>query len=207
MGFSRGKLLVQTPALLCVISALSTGAARAADTNVGRAITVCGPTCVQHVLLAYGQEVELVELVAEIQGGDAERNSSMFDLKRALESRGVSTAIVDLGVLGFVGSHCPAIIHYRRGHFAVVEAVSGLYAKVVDGPGEPGTWKLIPSVMMGQSGVVLLTSKSAISQKSIRLTMWPRFVAVFVIVVLGATGWLLVSRGFLRKALSMRSLT
>lgn len=58
----------------------------------------CGPMSVQRVLDYYGQSVEAIDLVRELQWPDVEKGSSFAGLSKVLESRGIRTLAVDVAM-------------------------------------------------------------------------------------------------------------
>jgi ABC-type bacteriocin/lantibiotic exporter with double-glycine peptidase domain len=84
---------------------------------------VCGPRCVQMILSYYGQEVDLMELVKEIQWPELEKGSSMADLQRALNKRGIYTYAMKMSADARLNWRHPVIAFLpangKLGHFAV----------------------------------------------------------------------------------------
>ncbi len=90
---------------------------------------VCGPRCVQFVLKHYGVEVGLDSLVREMQWPDFANGSSVRQIQKALDSRGVYTRSIQLKNVGSFSAPRLLIMHLRGrqdndnragGHFVVV---------------------------------------------------------------------------------------
>ena len=87
---------------------------------------ICGPRCVKYVLDFYKPENgdDLVGLIRELQWPNMERGTSLADIGRALEKRGISTRAVRVPRGVFIDWRFPVIVHCQPnsskiGHFVV----------------------------------------------------------------------------------------
>jgi hypothetical protein len=84
---------------------------------------ICGPRCVQMVLSHYGHEEDLMALVKEIQWPELEKGSSLTDVGKALQKRGIHTYAMRLAPNAQLCWRSPAIVFLKGngplGHFAV----------------------------------------------------------------------------------------
>ena len=85
---------------------------------------VCGPRCVQYLLKHYGQEVDLIELVREMQWPELEAGTTMDTIEKALNSRGIHTLGMQLAPRARLKWPHPVLVHMKVegakfGHFAV----------------------------------------------------------------------------------------
>jgi len=195
-------LLRRTCFYLCVHLWLN-GATCAADPGGADAKppSVCGPRCARSVLEHYGKPMELLPLIAEMQGGIPVQACSLRDVQDALERRGIYCLALKTGIVDFPGWPEPVILHYKRGHFVVLEETKGGYARIRDGVNMEPAWVFVPEVMLRQSGAVLLTSASPIKSTRVIWLRWPRLVAAVCCALLGFAG-ILMCRLFLRSLLS-----
>jgi hypothetical protein len=88
---------------------------------------ICGPRCVQRVLEDYGQCVELIDLVRELQGAAIDRPASLLAMSKALERRGIYTAAIRISGndVPHLNWREPVIVHIAtaqesHGHFVVM---------------------------------------------------------------------------------------
>lgn len=151
---------------------------------------VCGPRCARQILASYGQDVDLIALINEMQDGIVEQPSNVRAIQVALEKRGVYAKPVKIGLLTFPDWPQPIVMHYERGHFVVLEGSKGGYARIRDGVAMEPTWSFIPWVMLSQSRVVLLTSDRPI-ERELQLIQWPRWALAFGCVGIGGIGLLI----------------
>jgi hypothetical protein len=165
-----------------------------------REVSVCGPRCVKWILEHYGHDADLIELISEMQDGVVEQASSVEDIQAALAKRGVHSKSMKTGILSFPRWPYPAILHYRCGHFLVVEELKGGCARIRDGVAMDSSWKWIPSVMLGQSGVVVLTSDAPVDA-DLPLVRWPQFAVAASCIGIGGLG-LFARRRSLSKLLT-----
>lgn len=135
--------------------------------------SICGPRCVQSVLEYYGRQEDLIVLILEMQGGIPELGCSLKDIQNALEKRGIYCLALETSVLGFPDWPDPVIMHYKAGHFAVLQRIKGVYARVQDEG--INREEVIPDLMFKRSGAILLTARSPIEAKQLVLLRWPRF--------------------------------
>lgn len=180
------------------ISSLCTQDPESADTDWP---SVCGPRCVQAILEHYGQHVELVPLIGEMQGGLPEQGCSLRDVQDALERRHIYCLALQTDALSFPEWPNPVIVHYKQDHFAILEETNGVYAKTRDGVDMEPAWQLIPKVMLKQSGALLLTSDSPIQTGRLTFVRWPRFALVFFCGLFACVG-VLTYRRFIRPVIS-----
>lgn len=137
-------------------------------------ILICGPRCVQSILDHYGQEVDLISLAKEMQGDIVETGCSLQDIEEALKRRGINCQALRAGALELPVWPHPIVVHFTQGHFIVLDKIDGLYAQIRDGPGMDPVWTFVPTVMIQQSGAVLLTSDSQIPDDAPHFLRWPR---------------------------------
>jgi|HubBroStandDraft_2_1064218.scaffolds.fasta_scaffold101842_2 hypothetical protein len=173
-----------------------------AEPKDSRPLTVCGPRCTQQILQHYGQEVDLVDLINEMQHGLTSETSTLSDIQSALRRRGVQSLPLKLGFLEFPTWHQPVILHYGSDHFVLLEATNGAYAKIRDGPAHTSSWQLIPTVMLRGTDVALLTSPLPIQRETVTLVHWPRYLVAMGCLAMGGIS-LLASR---RLRLSFHSI-
>ncbi len=86
---------------------------------------LCGPLSVHYVLGRFGIDIEKEDVIAEIASGAAGRGSSLQDLGKTLQSRGVHTAAVHIGRNVTMDWPYPVIVHlaneiHEYGHFVVL---------------------------------------------------------------------------------------
>ncbi len=131
---------------------------------------VCGPRCVKFILRSYGQEVDLIELVKEIQWPDLEAGASLDRIERSLNVRGIYTKAVRFAPDRRLTWPHPAVLFTDEGnppsgHYVVTspEAESGsddLIWAGVEG-WRRGRWN---EITRGFAGVALLTSPEPIPE-------------------------------------------
>jgi len=172
--------------------------AQSADTQ-----SLCGPRCVKQVLEHYGRDADLFELIVEMHGGIVGQPSNVEDIEAALQKRGIYSKAIRTGFLTLPKWPHPAILHYRRGHFAVLGETKLGYAQIRDGAAMKPTWTWIPSLMFHQSGIVVLTSDARI-ERDIPVVRWPRFGAALICIGIGGIG-LFLRRTLLSRAVSQFS--
>lgn len=85
---------------------------------------VCGPRCAQYLLRYYGQEVDLIDLVREIQWPDLENGASLEAVDNALKRRGIHTFGMQLAPHARLKWPYPALVLVKMdgaklGHFVV----------------------------------------------------------------------------------------
>lgn len=145
-GFYRTVWLL----VLCLTSVFMAAPVLASDAH-------CGPRCVQQVLADYGQDVELIDLVREIQYPEIGRPAGMDRLQASLESRGIHAVAIRTGRFASVRWQHPMIVHVLTptgdGHFVT--------RNTTENPAGDES-------QFGPTGVYLLTSPDAIDQAAVR---------------------------------------
>ena len=125
---------------------------------------VCGPRCVRYILSQFGQDIELIDLVKEMQWPAMENGVSVQGLQQTLERRGIFVKAIWVRDVELIRSPYPAIVRVERvdgeGHFLVLNSMSNDSGKYWDGLS--GSCNHIPSSMK-PTGEVLLTSPNAIT--------------------------------------------
>jgi hypothetical protein len=172
LTLNMARLAVTLAILLCAVSPGFCGTPKQDAAVEGLNQVICGPRCVQFVLKHYGHEESLTSLVREMQWPDQLKGSSVQQVEKALESRGVHVRSIQLSNVGSFWPKCPAIVHLLEedsegdkgveGHFVVVMPESDANDAVVwDGlwstRREP--WAKFSRKM---TGVVVLTSDGPI---------------------------------------------
>lgn len=184
------KARPMTSVLVCAFSAVAALHAGELE-NSARQVSVCGPRCVQQVLQYYGQDPDLIELISEMQQGRVDEFSSIQDIQDALHKRGVQTLVLQLGLLQFPDPTHPVILHYKQGHFVVLEKSQGGFASIRDGAVSNSSREFIPSVMSRSSGVALMTSPTLIKGSDVSILLWPRVSAAVACLGFGGLGFLI----------------
>lgn len=125
---------------------------------------VCGPRAVQKVLREYGMDEELHVLIREIQSPVLQRGSSLAELKRCLEDRGIYTRAVRVQTGEYLDWKHPVLVHVpdngNLGHFCVwLPPNNGAPAHVWSGLARPAK----DSAWEAGDTIVLLTSPTPIN--------------------------------------------
>ena len=145
-------------------------AARKADGRAPDGL-VCGPRCVQYLLHYYGQDTDLIELVARFRWPDLERGASLDNIDRALRQRGVYTYAMQLTPQARLKWSYPVLVHLKvdgttTGHYAVRLPSSSGEADVWYGL--PGIRRLSDSLLAERwTGAVLLTAPEPITSPAL----------------------------------------
>lgn len=159
--------------------AIATTANAESYPNVDR---FCGPRCAQFVLRAFGQEVDLLTLVDEIQDRDWGNGSSMQDIASCLNRRGIHTVAIRIDDSADIIWPHPVLVHLSGtsnmlGHF-VVQMPSTAIDRCAVWLGLSGVHVITHRQLANQrSGIVLLTAPTAIGSDavaSIRRSVRPR---------------------------------
>ena len=129
--------------------------------NPFRGNIFCGPRSVQRVLEFYGKEADLMELIREIQWPATEQGASMAALAKALNSRGIYTAAVDVDPSCEIVWDFPVIVHLARNdyeHFVVwlPPKSAGSAPRIWDGP--PSRALVLGEFNSLRTGPLLVTS-------------------------------------------------
>lgn len=168
---------------------------------------VCGPRCVQRVLQHYGQKVELIDLVIELQGAAIDRPANLADMKSALERRGVYAmgvrvrSIDRLASLDWTG---PVITHFSAdgGHFRVIFPARSDANSTCVWDGLAGATMLpIAEIATESSGVHLLTSGLPIDE-CLQSSDSRRMSARLAVAVVSATILVCISARYGRASLT-----
>ena len=97
-----------------------------ADGNIveKRALSLCGPHCIQYVLKHYGRNLTFEEVVEDIPSYHPNRGTTLYDLKKAIESHGFTTLAIRCERFPDQRPDCLVIVHLKGekygGHFAVL---------------------------------------------------------------------------------------
>lgn len=134
---------------------------------------ICGPRCVKRVLEHYGQHVELIDLVRELQGVAVDRPASLAVMKAALEQHGIHVVGIQLrpSDLRWLCWQGPTIAHLagsgsEGGHFCVVFPAHRDGSSLCVWDGLDGTsMRPIDEFAAEASGVILLTSRLPIPEQ------------------------------------------
>lgn len=168
------SLILFLPGVALSQDQASPGSSKASSTeqkteNFGSQI--CGPRCVQRVLAEYGQDVDLLELVKEIQWPATENGSSFEQLAQALEKRGIHSKSVVLKPPVRIEWNHPAIVQINQGdvsHFVVwmppskPDSIGRVWDEsLTDAVKAPGGFEQL------RSGPVLLTSDQPILETAV----------------------------------------
>jgi hypothetical protein len=136
--------------VLCLTSVFMAAPVLASDAH-------CGPRCVQRVLADYGQDVELIDLVREIQYPETGSPATLDKLQKSLESRGIYAVAIETGRFATVHWQHPMIVHVLtptgEGHYVT--------RNTTDNPAGDES-------QFGRTGVFLLTSPDPIDQSTVR---------------------------------------
>ena len=85
---------------------------------------ICGPRAVKYILSYYGEEMDLIELVHQMQWPELNAGIDFVGVKGALEARGVACKAVRIGRLREFRWKNPVVLHLRGqqsdlGHYVV----------------------------------------------------------------------------------------
>jgi hypothetical protein len=144
---SNRTLLLLALCVLLVFVALPT---YAADAH-------CGPRCVHQILAHYGQTVDLIDLVREIQYPELNKPAQLDKLQASLESRNIHTVAIKTKWCTVVRWQYPVIVH------ALTSGGDGHYVTLFSEHPIPGE-----EAGYSRTGVYLLTSPNPISELAIR---------------------------------------
>jgi ABC-type bacteriocin/lantibiotic exporter with double-glycine peptidase domain len=168
-------------ALVCLAD-VSTAAHRSEVARDEANNFICGPRCVKRILEYYGQTVELIDLVRELQGVAIDRPANLADMKQALERRGLHSLGVRIRPtdLPWLDWPDPVIAQLDHGgsateHFCVLlgDGEAWCSIRVWDGLAGEST-RPSGKLAADASGFLLLTSRSPIRMHQ-RCLSWRRF--------------------------------
>jgi ABC-type bacteriocin/lantibiotic exporter with double-glycine peptidase domain len=126
---------------------------------------LCGPKCINNVLMHYGQEArDVLEVTKYLSKFDSQRGSRLDEVEKYLNDAGVFTRMIMIDKGAQLAWHSPAIVHLESStswnHFVVWYPQDRQLAnqvKIFDGSSD---WRLLSKSKWNgmRSGVVLLTS-------------------------------------------------
>lgn len=157
----------------------------------------CGPRCVKYLIIHYGQDCDLLDVIREAQWPDSERGATLAAIEAALSRRRIGTCGVAIPFEADITWPHPVLVHLLHengeGHFVVWLEQLGRTSRVWDGlRGESEVDNEL--LAQSRSGTVLLTAPGPITSPAgcTRSGMRGTHMAVAVLAATSSVGVLVV---------------